>query len=140
MDIYGLAEIGIVGALGLGAFRIYRDIRIAHYKNVVKPQLQPQKKDIASQLAKFGSAAEMLSSIGQGLEMQAQQIAAACEKNHVDPMKDVGYNTVVAQYQRLSKGLELYNSNPLFPIVDQILWPVAQRLPDVLLKRVMEYA
>ena len=117
----------IVLAAGIGFFS-FRHI-IGYLKIRVQKSVQIAKHSSqASTIARYDSAHDLLADMEKGLEFSLHNIKQACIARGVEPMKDVGFNTTLENYQKVISYREKFESSPMFMIADNLFWPAAKQL------------
>lgn len=115
----------LAAAIGFFSFRHI----IGYLKIRVQKSVQIAKHaTAANSIAKYDSAHELLCDMEKGLEISVHNIRQACVSRGVDPLKDVGFNTTLANYQKILAYREKFESQPLYMIADNLFWPAAKQL------------
>jgi len=114
----------LAAAVGFFTFRhIIGYLKVRVQKNAVIAKHQSQNQ---SPLVHYDSAHALLIDMEKGLEIQVQNIRQACIQRSVDPMKDIGFNTTLSNYQKVVNYREKFESNPLFMVADNLFWPAVK--------------
>jgi len=133
---FGFVWAGIILTFRYLSMRKILEYRTRSIANRAKVQVA-QGKNASNPLSNFQSFGEMAAQGETLLDEQVKKIAAECTKNGKNPMEDVGYNTVLKQYQTALAWRTRLES-PMGRFVDSIAFPFAKDLSGSAIKRLME--
>jgi len=134
LDLYGLAELAIVGAFLVLGIREARIVIAKRYTTVIAPRIKAERElaeksaTIASKLPDSGY--ELMKNIELGLIKMEADMRKALESKGVDLTKDAGYDHTVSRLRQVQDGIRRYEGNPIYQMADSIGWPLLKRLPD----------
>lgn len=130
MQVFYIAAGLLFGGYALNRFTDYRKVAVREKSK----QTNIANVNTANPLAKFESFHDLASNMANGLDMQCQEIMTACNKGHIDYMKDTGYITVKKQYDT-ALAWKTRLENPLWSMADGMFYPLAREFGTGLVKQ-----